>query len=736
MRNRLWSLSIIAAIIISVCGFMSANEVKAAPEPNSGKAFVIVVDKLVIDDITKENTPGMMKIIEDGSIGLASNRTLRGHNSFDAYLTMGSGNLARAYDNGILGFNADEIVPGREMEARNLYSALTGQQAFDKGCVLVNLPELALNMETEKVNTHLGVLGTILKEEGYRTCVLGNADLPADQARYAVVFAMDDKGRVPLGDVGKGTNAEPVNSYLGRCTDYDYLKKHFTNYRQQSDLIVVDLGDLQRLDRADLAFPDQALSERSLRLKQIDDFISYVCEQMDQSKDLLYVVSPSTTKLQINQKNYFTPIIAYGKGYTHGGLSSGATRRDYVIANTDVAPGILAFFGLQDKQGYMIGQKPVTMKTDEAALTSVRDLSMKAGQVNRLRSPLITGYVIGIIIIILLTLMGVFMTHKHYRFYKILMIPLVVVPLVFLFLGRLNFALDWLYILVAILATVLITWLLWRLFKGDAMKIFLFLAVVTALLIDIDVLTGTRMIQSSVLGYDPMAGARYYGIGNEYMGILIGCSIIAVAGIYQKYRQRWMLIPIALFLAFQCYLIGAPHLGAQSDGVITAPIAFLITLFLLADIRIKPRTLFIIVLVMILAVLGVTYIDLQRPLEQQSHIGRAAGQILAGGPQQGLMIILRKLGMNVKLIRYTIWSRVLIAILLVSTVLVYRPVGALRELAKRVPYLMKGFTGVIAAALVGLVMNDSGIVAASTTSIFLVTPLLLLMLDLRQEGMM
>ena len=37
----------------------------------------------------------------------------------------------------------------------------------------------------------------------------------------------------------------------------------------------------------------------------------------------------------------------------------------------------------------------------------------------------------------------------------------------------------------------------------------------TAALIVLDIATGGSMIRNSVLGYDPIIGARYYGIGNE-----------------------------------------------------------------------------------------------------------------------------------------------------------------------------------------------------------------------------
>ncbi len=71
--------------------------------------------------------------------------------------------------------------------------------------------------------------------------------------------------------------------------------------------------------------------------------------------------------------------------------------------------------------------------------------------------------------------------------------------------------------------------------------------------------------------------------------------------------------------------------------------------------------------------------------------------------------------------------------LLVLSLLVYRPVGAIKQLMLEHPHVVKGFAGIITGALVGLVVNDSGIVAASTTTIYLVVPLLLLMLKQQEQ---
>ena len=44
-----------------------------------------------------------------------------------------------------------------------------------------------------------------------------------------------------------------------------------------------------------------------------------------------------------------------------------------------------------------------------------------------------------------------------------------------------------------------------------------------------DGLTGTTLVSQSVLSAYALAGIRFYGIGNEYMGLLLGGALLAAA---------------------------------------------------------------------------------------------------------------------------------------------------------------------------------------------------------------
>lgn len=731
-KNTLLSVLILLAVMLLI----TPTVIAAEDNTSNGKVYMIVVDKLSIYDIDTNHTPTIYQLTQEGAVGLISNRTLRGRNTMDTSLSIGAGNIGRVFNNGIMGFNQEETVPDRGQMAGSLYQNLTGINPGNSAALLVNLPEISAGIKKEHVTTLPGAMGEVLGNNGFTVCVLGNGDTDSAYSRASVVIGMDAEGKIPLGDVGQRTIINTDASYLSKETNYGYLAEQVDLNRNAADVIIVELSDLARLEMADTAFENIMNKEKLTRLAHIDQFIGNIKEDMNPEADLLMVIAPSPAKTETAIKNTFTPLLFYGKGVENGFLTSGATRREYVVANSDIAPSVLAFFGLKDDTGTMIGRNITSIPKDNSEiLQQAQELSGHTSMVNRLRVPLVKGYVFFQIIIILLALAAIFWLSEWRKILEPAMVSLVTVPLVYLGLGYFRLAADWQYIIIAIILVVALTWIVIRIAGRNGVRAFFIMAVVTILAVNLDLLTGSNLIQSSVLGYDPMAGARYYGVGNEFMGILLGSSIAAAAIAYQRYPKRRLLLIIAIIFMLQSYLIASPSWGANSDGMVTAPIAFLVTLFLLGDFKLGWRLIGIIIGGTLLATIGFTYYDMLRAPELQTHIGRAANQIVAGGLSEGLIIVARKLTMNLKLIRYTIWSWVFIVILLCMSLLVYRPVGAMMRLRQEKPYIVKGFGGIIAGALVGLVINDSGIVAASTTSIYLVVIMILLMLHQQRKDL-
>lgn len=730
----IFKVKLLSCLIALIFLLVSPEPALAQPPEPPGKVYLVVVDKLSINDIDAGTTPGLAALAHKGAIGLVSNRTLGSSNTENGSLTVGAGNLARSFSPGIAAYNVDETVPGLHKSAGEVYQLTTGMDLDSAQCVLISLPALSAGMGKENTNTRLGSLGETLKDHGFKVCLLGNGDngYTADaRSRPSAAIAMDGSGRIPLGNISHQMTI-PSASFLGLETNYSFLRQEVSRYKETADVIVIELADLARLERAPAAVPDVLKAERIRLLNNIDNFVGELKTQIT-GNDILLVISPSPAKQQLDSKDSFTPLLAYGPGY-HGLLTSVSTRRDFVVANTDIAPTILSFLGIKDHGIHMIGQ-PVTAKPANGldALDAAQALSASTALTNRLRSPLVRAYVIYQIIVIAVALLLLAVFRKTFQWLPPLVLVMGVVPLVLLPLGKISLHYEWAYGLIAVLSTLLLTWVLSVAFKANYYKAFLFVSFTTLLALNVDLLTGATMIKSSVLGYDPMAGARYYGVGNEYMGVMIGCSILVSAAVYQAWQRKWVLWLIGLFLVFQAILISNPGWGANTDGALTAPAAFLVTLMFFSDIRISVRNLLIVASLIGFSVLGLVIFDLSRPPDLQSHVGRAANQVLTGGWQEALTIILRKASMNLKLIRYTIWSRVFLAVLAALVVLIYRPTGAMSRLQAECPRLFQGFSGILVGAVVGLIVNDSGIVAAATTSIYIIAPVLLLIFSQSEE---
>ncbi|MGE5372480.1 MAG: hypothetical protein ACM3QZ_10880 [Solirubrobacterales bacterium] len=694
----------------------------------SPRVFCLIIDQLTIYDITPQTTPNLNRLAQNGSVGLVSNRTLGSANVDDISLTIGAGNLAKSIKHPLTAYNADEIVPEAGKTAGLYQPLLTGIP--NEGCqVLVPpLPEVKAAMAEENVSTRVGTLGDILRKNHKTAALLGNADTRGLISRPSAVIAMDIYGRIPEGDIGPATY-RPSPGLIDVETNYDYLLREARKLSNTSDVIFIELADLARLAQADPAEPAQIEADRARILRNIDQFAGSLMKLADRP-DLLLVVSPAPPQMLIDLRNTFTPVLAIGPNYQNGRLTSAATRRGGVVANTDIAPTILSFFNINAANPSLVGQPMIAEPVpDQGILSAQVQLADRSATTNRLRLPLIQGYAV-LEIVLLLAALLVILRFRQYRntmmpiLYSVLVCPIVLLPLNLLALPA-----DWHYIAVSILAVIGLTWLLIVFSRREYYLATMLAAGIMLALLNIDLFTGANMIKSSVLGYDPMAGARYYGIGNEYLGMMIGSALLFGSALYARFPGRATMGLLIVFFLGEAAVIALPNLGAQTDGVITAPIAFLTSLALLSGFRLKPKTLLVIGGIMVTAVLSLTIFDMNRPPELQTHIGRAANQIATGGWQEALTIIQRKAAMNLKLIKYTVWTRVFLVFLAGLMVLIFRPLGVMAALRDRYPVLFKGFAGIVTGAAVGLMINDSGIVTAATTAIYIVIPIVLLILQ-------
>ena len=115
-------------------------------------------------------------------------------------------------------------------------------------------------------------------------------------------------------------------------------------------------------------------------------------------------------------------------------------------------------------------------------------------------------------------------------------------------------------------------------------------------------------------------------------------------------------------------------------------------------------------------------------IENKSHLAEAINQIILNGPSAMYQIIVRKISMNLRIMGSTIWSKVLLSAIVVLGTLFYRPIGWIKNIRKY-PKLAIGWSGIIIACIIGFAVNDSGIVVAATSVIFLTSTILYLIIE-------
>ena len=86
--------------------------------------------------------------------------------------------------------------------------------------------------------------------------------------------------------------------------------------------------------------------------------------------------------------------------------------------------------------------------------------------------------------------------------------------------------------------------------------------------------------------------------------------------------------------------------------------------------------------------------------------------------------------MNMKLAQTSVWVNILLAGIFIIGIFIIKPPRHFRDIAKKYPILFKGFIASMVGCIVTLLVNDSGIVAASTASIYILIPIIIISINM------
>ena len=717
MRKKLISF----LLLIMICIGFIPNYSYAAEE--QGKVIYISINRTNLDNL--DNIPVLKnELSKRGYVGLMNTRGDQGNNDERSYASIGAGCRANVANNKDISFENLTDENGK------IYKAATGKTPKEINNIFIN-KSINNNMEKGTYGSTLGLLGQTLAENNKKVALLGNSDIVENgslvKIRNAGLICMDTLGRVDSGNVDD-INVKDYTMPYGIRTDYTKLAKETKSYYENSDALFVELGDTYRLDEYKNNLNEATFNKmRNKIYKNINTYLEEVFNMVNDN-DVVYIVSEFQSNLDYNNKRRLSPVIKFTDD-KKGLLRSATTRRDGIIGNIDIGVDILNEFKLSNE--LMIGRTFETVQKEDN-ITYISNEYKKIVAINNIRATVVNTFV-GIVstswvIAMLALLVKDKLPYKEKIFIvlKELIKLALIMPLTFLLAPIFNFKTQ-LGLTFGVIITTVILYLSGRLlFKNNDLKQMGYYATLTIGLIVLDTVIGTYFMKNSIMSYDAIVGARYYGVGNEYEGVTIASAVFALS-VLLNYKKipKWLTAVIAVIILITSAF---PSMGANVGGAISECIAYLLFIMLIFDIKLDFKKIIMLGVAAVLLVLVFAGLDLM--LGTESHLGVFAQQILQEGPQAIINTFGRKIAMNVKLAKSSVWVNILLVGIAVIGIFIFRPSKHMKHISSKYPMIFKGFIASMVGCLITLLVNDSGIVAAATASIYILIPILIISINM------
>ena len=721
MKSKIKSLLIILSLAIIIIG-SSFYYVQADTQ---NQVILITINQLSYTDYSLfSGISGFKQIEKYGAKGAMNINSGGSRNDENSYLSIGVGSRAEGFKGMGNSYLTDEkITQNENVTAKEVYRQQHGNEISSQDAVIFLDINRLLNVQ-QKFPVKIGLLGETLIKHNLSARVYGNNDTNGIK-RLAPLIIMNNQG-ISYGDVGRKTLLDDNSRPFGVKTNYDYLVSQLQKAKRDGTaLMIFDLGDLYRLEQ----FSEQMDDDYEIKIKneifeEIGQFLALIISQLENNQTLI-VVSPMVNEQASKNDSLLAPVWLYKKGLTGQYLTSGTTKREGIIANIDIAPTIVSLLGIEEKPEKILGQPITTVKSDMNFYQELEHIST----IYRQRSSVLYPYVMWQVIILISSVITRFKSGFILtKLTKISLISLLFLPLILLLSAYQTFE----YLIVYFVFFLSVSFLLsWALNFLKPVKVFFILGLITFLSITADIISGSQLMKRSFLGYDPVIGARYYGIGNEYMGIYIGATILFTAALLH-FRKNILTVSLTgLIYALSVLILMFPTLGTNAGGAISAIFATGFTFAKINGFSWNKKTMILSVVFIVFAIVLIISANLLAEPDNQSHIGRSLEQLFSGNISTILLTVKRKISMNLKLIQVSSWSKVIITSIFV--IIIFSLKNSFKSLKNRYLHLFYGFYGILVGAFISLLVNDSGVVSAATMIIYVAVPMLYLALNKQQE---
>ena len=720
MKKKLISLLLSLIVILS----FSISSIYADTN-NKGKVIYLSLNRTSLENlleipIIKEKTSN------SGYVALMTTKGDGSNTDQKSFASIGSGVRANVLDEDYVKF---ETLNENE---KTQFEAATGVKSWAIGNIKINR-NINQNTDNGGYGATLGMLGTTLNKNNLKVALLGNSDIKKNddlkKIRNLALVCMDENGRVQSGNIDN-INKKDDTMPFGISTDYDKLKSETKKYYENSDAIFVELGDTYRLDEYKNNLNENTYKSMKKKIYQnINDYLKDVFE-MAGKNDTIYIVSEFESNLDYKTKRRLSPVIKFEKdGY--GLLESSTTRNSGIVSNIDIGVDIINKFGLKNE--LMIG-KVFKNVQDENGIEKVLKDYERIVSINTIRASVVNSYVGIVSASWVIAMIAILFKNKipkkekglgRDQIFKVLkeLIKLgLIMPLAFLTAPVFQFKTPAGLVSGVLIVTIIYYLIGYFLFRKDDIKQMGFYAFLTIGLIIIDCVIGTPLMKSGIMSYDAINGARYYGVGNEYEGVTIASAVFALAVLLNyKKISKWLAVVLSLVILITSAM---PSMGANVGGAISECVAYLLFILLIFDVKLDLKKIIMIGVATVLIVVAFAGLDFLMGTE--SHLAVFTNQIIQEGPAAIFNTFGRKIQMNLKLAKSSVWVNILIVSIIIIGALIFKPSGYFKKIHDKYPMIFKGFMASFVGCIVTLLVNDSGIVAASTAAIYILIPIIII----------
>lgn len=669
---------------------------------------IVLINHVSWDDLTQTRVPHLQQLIGDGAVGWMNAKTLSKYYSSGSYLTIGMSNRAKVDENVSVALDIGEIKKDTfdlDPVHQSFNQEITGETSSN-GIIVPGIAQLRTQVRKTDPGSTPGMLGQLLKDHGVQVALFGNADIPGKMHREAALMMMDTTGWIPYGDISKATLQMEPSGLTGYRTDYQALFSKIISIANRLDLIVIETGDTSRLEYSVKTSPPTI---RRRIIEEIDPFIGRLLKEVQPNNLLVLCVTPNKDMIQKGNTG-LTPILLYGEG--KGFLTSASTRRIGYVTNLDLAATICCLVGVrQDRigKGSLIRVESSNFKFNKLIKEEVffRNLRMIRYPMNL---AIMIIYFIGILggaIIV-----GCDSFKQYVSLYLLGVIALLMLPLGILSGWAFGYSSLWLPIGIILGVSFIGAFVLLKAFSFQ--RAMIVPLIVVPLILLVDAFHGGQLMLHTVMGSDIIAGGRFYGIGNDLMGVVIGSLTAGIGLLLQEYpilrtTARWW-GSILFFLA--SVGIGLPGSGANVGGMLTALMTWITMIVAFSRIKISlskwiSAFISVIVLVSIIAC-GDAFLN-----PSPTHLGRTILLLIDQGSTGFFQIIKVKLSILGGTLIGSWWSLLLFGELVTLSFVKNRFPDFLPLLKRIYPFWWMMMFPLGTGCAISLIFNDTGVIPAA-----------------------